>query len=379
MAVKNKIAFVDVNPDTVVSELVAYYEGITGKRLQPAQIERLVFNAAGYRIALLLNQINETANQCLVAFAIGPALEALAELVGVTRLPASPAQCVVRFQLVLGHGALVIPSGIRVQSIDGQSVFTTIETLSVDVDDTYVDVKCECTKTGTAGNGYIPTKINIILDPKPYVSSASNVDTSTGGADDESDIELRERVLLAPSAFSVAGPKGAYKFWAKSAHPTIVDVAVTIGHETTSPFAIIPGQVDIFPLLLGNATPSTEIIDTIYAICNDDKIRPLSDTVVIKSPAQLDYTIEVDITILTDAISTDVETELNTKLAAYRDARANKLGVDVVVNQIIGVCQSVTGVYSTAVVTPTADIVAGESDFTNCTAITVNIVGTSDE
>lgn len=378
MAVKNKIAFVDVNPDTVVAGLVTYYESITSKRLQPAQIERLVFNAAGYRIALLLNQINETANQCLVAFAIGPALEALAELVGVTRLPASPAQCVIRFQLVPGHGALVLEQGIRVQSIDGQAVFTTIEQLSVAAGDNYVDVKCECNKTGTIGNGYIPTKINIILDPKPYVSSASNIDKTNGGADDETDIELRERILLAPSAFSVAGPKGAYKFWAKSAHPTIVDVAVTIGHNVSTG-AIIPGQVDIFPLLIGNATPSTEIIDTIYAICNDDKIRPLTDTVVVKSPAQLNYSIAVNIIILSDAIAATVLSEVTAKLEAYRDARANKLGIDVVVNQIIGVCQSVNGVYSATVVSPSVSIVAGESDFTNCTAITVNITGTSDE
>jgi len=377
MAVTEKISFVDTNPDTVVNQLVTYYEGITGKKIQPAQIERMVFSSTGYRLGLLLNQINEAANQCLIAFAIGPALEALAELVGVTRLPASSAQCVVRFTLVDGHGALVMSPGMRVQSIDGQAAFSTIETINVLPEDTFVDVKCECSKTGIVGNGYAIGNINIILDPKPYVSTASNVDATNGGADDETDTELRERVLLAPSAFSVAGPKGAYKFWAKSAHPTIVDVAVTIGHDTEGD--IIPGQVDIFPLLLGNATPSTEIIDAIYAICNDDKIRPLSDTVVVKSPTKTDYAIVVNLTILTDAISADVQNQVMAKLEAYRDARANKLGIDVVVNQIIGVCQSVAGVYTTAVASPSASIVAGESAFTNCTGITVNITGTADE
>ena len=218
MAITEKISFVDTNPDTVVASLIGFYEGLTGKKLQPAQVERIQFNSVAYRLSLLLNQVNETANQCLVAFAIGPALEALAILVGVTRLPATSAQCIVRFLLVDGHTALTIDQGIRVQSIDGQAVFTTIETLAVSAADTYIDVKCECTKDGGVGNGYTPGKVNIILDPRPYVTSATNLDITNGGADEETDVELRERILLAPSAFSVAGPKGAYKFWAKSAH-----------------------------------------------------------------------------------------------------------------------------------------------------------------
>lgn len=372
-----KISFVDTNPDTVVASLIGYYEGLTGKKLQPAQVERLQFNSVAYRLSLLLNQINETANQCLVEFAIGPALEALAILVGVTRLPASSAQCIIRFELVDGHSALTIDSGIRVQSLDGQAVFTTIESLSVAATDTFVVVKCECTKTGIVGNGYVPTKVNIILDPRPYVTSAINIDITNGGADDENDTELRERILLAPSAFSVAGPKGAYKYWAKTAHPSIVDVAVSIGHNSSG--VIIPGQVDIFPLLMNNATPSTEIINTIYAICNDDKIRPLSDTVVVKLPTQLNYTLAVNLITLTNAIPSAIITAVTAKLIAYRDARKNKMGIDVGITQIIGVCMSVPGVYSVAIVSPTASIVANESSFTNCLGITVNVTGSSDE
>ena len=377
MAITEKISFVDTNPDTVVASLIGFYEGLTGKKLQPAQVERIQFNSVAYRLSLLLNQVNETANQCLVAFAIGPALEALAILVGVTRLPATSAQCIVRFLLVDGHTALTIDQGIRVQSIDGQAVFTTIETLSVAAADTFIDVKCECTKNGIVGNGYIPGKVNIILDPRPYVTRATNMDTTNGGADEETDVELRERILLAPSAFSVAGPKGAYKFWAKSAHPTIVDVAVTIGHDANN--VIIPGQVDIFPLLINNATPSTEIMDTIYAICNDDKIRPLSDTVVVKLPVQLNYSITVNLTTLTDAIPSAIISAVWHQLEAYKDSRKNKMGIDVVISQIIGVCMSVPGVYSVAVISPAASIIAGESSFTNCLGISVNVTGSSDE
>lgn len=376
MPATEKIQFVDTNADTVLNRLVAFYENLTGKKLQPAQIERLVFNAVAYRISLLLNAINEAANQSLIAFATGPGLEALAELVGVTRLPASAAQCTIRFQLVSGHGALVVDKGIRIQSIDGLVVFTTMQdTIASDLDD-FIDVKCECTKTGVVGNGYIVDKINILLDPRPYVTSVSNIDVTAGGNDDETDEELRDRVRLAPSQFSVAGPTGAYKFWAKSAHPSIVDVAVTIGHNVTTG-DVIPGQVDIFPLIYNNGALTTEIQDAIYAICNDEKIRPLTDTVVVKEPVKTDYAISVNLTILTDAISADVTTAVTKALQAYVDERKNKLGIDVVRTQLIGACQ-LSGVYSVDIASPLADIVVGENGFTNNTAILVTVTGTHD-
>jgi phage-related baseplate assembly protein len=377
MAISQKIQFVDVDADAVVASIKAYYEALTGKIIQPAQAEMLVFNSIGYRLALVLNQINETANACLVAFATGPALDKLGELVGVKRLASAPASCVLRFTLVDGHAPLTIPSGIRVQSVDGQVIFKTTETVNVDAGDNSVDIEAECTVNGKVGNGYDAGDVNVILDPQAYVTTAVNIDTTANGTDDETDEELRERIRLAPSQFSVAGPTGAYKFFAKSAHPSIVDVSVTIGHDPVTG-VVIPGQVDIFPLMADGSAPSTPIIDAINAICNDEKVRPLTDTVVVKAPNKIDYAITVNLTLLTDAVQDDVVAQVTANLQAYRDARKQKLGMDVVLTQIIGMCQ-VPGVYKVAIASPGADIEALEWDYTNCTAITVNVIGTHDE
>jgi len=301
----------------------------------------------------------------------------LAELLGVIRLPASAATTTIRFELVAGHGDLVIDKGIRIQSIDGQAVFTTLEDTTALAADDYKDIVCECTKTGVAGNGYVVDTVNILLDPRPYIDTVANIDTSAGGNDEESDEALRERVRLAPSQFSVAGPTGAYKFWAKTAHPSIADVAVTIGHDVAPPYDIIPGQVDIFPLLKNNAALTTPISDAIFAICNDEKIRPLTDTVVIKQPTQVDYTIEVELTIFDDAVSATEQAAVQSAVEAYRDARKDKLGIDVVRTQLIAAAQT-SGVYSVNLVQPAADVVVNESSFTNCTAITVTVTGSHD-
>jgi phage-related baseplate assembly protein len=102
--------------------------------------------------------------------------------------------------------------------------------------------------------------------------------------------------------------------------------------------------VDIFPLMADGSAPSTPIIDAINAICNDEKVRPLTDTVVVKAPNKIDYAITVNLTLLTDAVQDDVVAKVTANLEAYRDARKQKLGMDVVLTQIIGMCQ-VPGVY----------------------------------
>jgi phage-related baseplate assembly protein len=216
----------------------------------------------------------------------------------------------------------------------------------------------------------VPNKVTIILDPQPFLSTAQNIDETAGGTNSESDPELRERIYLAPSTFSVAGPKRAYEFFAKSAHPGIVDVAIT------SP---VPGEVHIFPLMENGGMPDTEILDAVFAICNGDKIRPLTDTVIVAAPSIVNYSITVNLTLLTDAVDSEVLQQVTEALNGYKKARESKLGLDVVKNQINALCMLPGKVYNAVVVQPVADIVAAPEVYANCTGITVNLVGTSDE
>lgn len=377
--------FIDRDAPTIIAEMVADYETRTGRTLEPAQIEMLLINSFAYRELLLRNQIQDAALQNLVAYARFPMLDHLGELVGVTRLPAQSAETTILLTLVEGHGDVVIPSGLRVASSDGRAIFELLQDYTVLTADNTVSVIARAQSSGNLGNGYAIGTITTIMDPQAYLSTASNTTASFGGSDEESDEQLRDRIKLAPSAFSNAGSYKAYEFWAKSASPVIIDVSVQNRHFQDGddiPFGfsvgdIIPGTVEVFPLVASLETTPPEILAAVEAVLNADRIRPLTDTVYVTSPTAVDTTIVVGLILYEGVVSGDVLPLVQSNLEAFRDGRRKLLGQDIVIDQIKAVCM-LDGVYKANVTTPGADLVIADTEFANITAITVTVTGTNE-
>lgn len=365
-----ELQFIHENGQQVIAEMKAELETILNRQIADADIEMLLINAFAYRETLLRTQVNQVGRQSYVEFSEGSALEYLAQMVGVYRLPAAGASCTIQFNLVAGHNGVVIPAGLRVQSLDGKVIFKTIAERVVPVGTNTVSVEAVCSTEGKVGNNYAPGTISVIVDPKAFISTAQNTANTSGGTDKETDKELRERIKLAPASFSVAGPAAAYRFFAKSAHPSIVDVAVT------SP---VPGQVNIYPLLEDGVLPSAEILDAVQAICNGEKVRPLTDTVVTASPTVIEYSISIDVWLLNTAISSQTINDITTTLNDYVSSRKERLGLDVVRHKLASLCMNAGKVYNVDVLLPAADIVAGANEYTKCTGITINLRGTNEE
>lgn len=361
--------FLELNPETIIAEIIAAYEAESGRTLQPSQAERLLINAFAYREVLIREQIQHAATQMLISFASAPALDYLAELIGVSRLAASGASCTLEFTLVVGHGGVIIPENTRVATVDGQIVFATTEAVTVSAGVTTATVSAFATTTGANGNDYAVGEVTNILDPQPFIVSATNTDQTTGGADLESDDELRERAKLAPSQFSTAGPVDAYKFFAFSASPTIVDVAVT---------SSVPGTVEVFPLVESGVPTPPEIISLVESALNDEQVRPLSDTVVVQSPTAVNYSINIDLEIYEETDPVQIDIDVTAALQAYADERAKQIGQDITIAQLIGICiGDGTQVYNVTVNSPAADVEIDPTEVSNLTSLVVNVTGTT--
>lgn len=167
---------------------------------------------------------------------------------------------------------------------------------------------------------------------------------------------MRERIHQSPEQFSNAGSKGAYRFHTLSAHQSIIDVAIT------SPSA---GVVNVYPLT-ADGNPSPELIKLIQNYLSDDKIRPLTDSVRVISPENVDFSIKAKVILYMDADATTVKNTIDAKMQEYKISLAQKLGKNIVQTQVISILNSIYGVFKVELEIP-KDIDVKEYQWANLT------------
>lgn len=293
-AIKNtpEISFIDNKTiEQVQSEMVADFEAFMsaaeGKdvKLERASVHRMILNAAAVQIFQALQYIDRAGKQNLLKYSYAEFLDNLALFKGETRHPASAAVVTLRFTLSAVRAvATGIPKGTRVSTADGL-YFATDEYAEIPAGSTMVDVTATSTVVGKDGNGIAIGEVNTIVDPVPYVATATNTSVSSGGADTESDEALAERIYLAPSAYSTAGPEDSYKYHARRYNASIGDVVATSQQAA--------GKVNIVFIMADGSTPDSTTIAGLQAYLNDDTIRPMTDIVTVAAPTEVSYTISL--------------------------------------------------------------------------------------
>lgn len=280
-----EISFAGTAPDQLVAEILARIETNLGRTLAPADPVGLLGRSFAAEDIVLRNLLDLAASQTLLAYASGSNLDALGDLLGVTRLSAVPARCVVRFSAAAPAGAnIAIPVGSRVRP-SGDINWATEVAATLLAGNTYVDVACVCETAGLAGNGYTPGQISTIVDVIAGITSVANTTESAGGVDTETDEALRARIRLAPTAFSVAGPRAAYEYHARSASAAVADVYV----ESSE-----PGEVEIYVLEQQGQLPQAETLAAVLAACGADDRRPLTDHVSALEPGTEEYSVDLE-------------------------------------------------------------------------------------
>ncbi len=361
--------FIDRDPSTITNEWIALYQEKTGKTLQDAQIERILIDVGSYRESLIRIKIQEIAKSNLLNYATLDILKHLGELVGVPILEAKYSKA--KFQFVLDKVQdfdIIIPTGTQIESNDGKYLFETTETAIIKANNLSVEVYASCTTAGASANGYALNSITNLIRPIGYVLTVKNITVTSGGQDEESPDNYRERIRQAPESFSNAGSKGAYKFHTLSSDQSIIDVVVI------SPSA---GMVDIYPLV-STGTPSDELIASVQAYLSDDKIRPLTDNVIVKKPEAVDFSITAKLTLYSYADLTSVQLAVNEGLNSYKTTLKSKLNKDIVPNQIISILNAIYGVYNVELISPAFQSLES-NQWANLQEINISYEGEIDE
>lgn len=141
-----------------------------------------------------------------------------------------------------------------------------------------------CQTVGTAGNDYAVGDIHTAVDIYDYYSGCSNITVSANGSDAPDDEEFYELMRDSQSAWSDAGPIGAYKYFAKRVSTEIADVIAN------SPS---PGTVCLYAVMNDGSVAGEETKRAMVAACSPDEIRPLTDYVISGDPEEVPYNIDL--------------------------------------------------------------------------------------
>lgn len=349
------------------------YKELTGTApvLGDAAPEKLLQYAIAMMAGQTLQYIQDKGNGELLATSYGAYLDQLAANLGVVRKAAERATVTLRFTLADERNSAVgIPAGTRVRT-ENSLYFNTLDYAEIGAGELTADVLAQAQEAGAESNGLAAGSINTLVDPIPYMASVENIEESHGGTDTEDDDALSERVFLAPSVYSCAGPADAYVYYTKAWRNDVGDVKID------SPE---PCEVDIYFLLDDGRLPTeTELKEMQAYFADEEKVkRPLTDKVVCKAPAEIGYKIELAYYI-GSADRNNVAAVQGAVEQAVEDYKAwqRKLGRDINPTELIA---AVRGAGAKRVkLTAPADTVVKAAEVARCDAETVTYGGLEDD
>lgn len=298
--------FVETNSAKLYTAIVGSLMDSVKEPLYPGDERRIFGEALVAVFVALYSEFNDKMKQRTLKYARGAVLDALGERYAVYRAEPAKAKATFRFSVDSAQtGNIIIPSGTRITT-DGSVYFATPEAAVLAAGSTYVDVVGVCTEGGSDYNGFAAGTIATLVDLIPYITSAKNTTISAGGDDGEpyteaGDDRFRERIRLSPATLSTAGPENAYRYFALTADPNIVDVAIDCPMDS-------PNVINVYPLMKGGTLPDADTLTKVTAALSASDVRPMTDKVTAIAPTQVVYSIEIKYYCTKDNEAATIET-----------------------------------------------------------------------
>jgi phage-related baseplate assembly protein len=328
------IDFCQKDASVIESDVITNFESLfylvtkIKKTLGRGDPVRLFLLTIIYQIVVQRSIVDSTGKENLLAYSHGANLDQLGAKWGLRGLRLQPTKAVTTLRFSLSSqltSSSPIPLGTLAQSGSGIQFATTLEGIILPGNLT-IDLPAIAVNEGSAGNGLLPGQVNQLVSwNAPFLVTVSNTTTTSGGADLESDDHLRARIWMAPESFSCAGPYGAYEYWAATANPNISDVNVWSDPAHA-------GQVYIYFLMENGRLPTQAECDQVYAVCNADRIRPLTDQVFVQPPIAVTSAgclVKYWIKTADGQFSNDIQAKVEVAFADYLAWQKTKIGRDI--------------------------------------------------
>ena len=160
------------------------------------------------------------------------------------------------------------------------------------------------------------------MDLYDYYTACENITASDGGADRATDEEYYELMRASMDAYSCAGAKGSYIYFAKQVSTEIADVIAA------SP---VPGVVRLYVLMRDGTLAGDEIKRAVLDACSADEVRPLTDQVFVEDAEIVPFDVSFTYYIQSggNKSAADIAAEVRQAVERYKVWQCGKLGRDI--------------------------------------------------
>jgi phage-related baseplate assembly protein len=177
----------------------------------------------------------------------------------------------------------------------------------------------------------------------------------------EDDAALSLRALMAWDGLSVAGPTGAYEYFALSADGKVADAKGSSPSPAQALVTILSTE--------GNGTADATLVAKVTSALNGENVRPVADRLTVQSAGIINYTINAQLHIDSQGAEADVILQAaRDSLAAFINPR-RRIGVEVP-RSAIDAALHVQGVRKVSLIS-WADITPSATQAAYCTGFTV--------
>jgi len=202
-----------------------------------------------------------------------------------------------------------------------------------------------------------------------YSVSRTQVEDANGNLVTEDDARLRRRLQLAPDAFSVAGPRGAYVYHALTQAAWARDASAVMTK---------PGRVRVTMLRSGDdPRPATDEREAVRVALIDNDVRPLTDMVEVLSPAVWDVNIKATLTLYPGPDQNTVKAAAEKALTDWLESN-RMLGMNLRRSAIYAKLHA-EGVHSVNLIEPAEDLVLDETGVYHVNSVSIAVDYRRDE
>ena len=333
--------------DEIYGQMVEAFQKETGVTLAGDGDMAVRLYAVAAQIYALYVQADWVNRQCFPQTAQGEYLDKHAQLRGLVRRAAVAAEGILRFETDQAPSTdLTIPAG-TVCMTAGLVRFETTQEAVLQAGETMVETTAAAVEPGASGNVAAGTIRAMAVAPVG-VSRCTNPEGFSGGLDEESDEELRERVLETFQRM----PNGANAAFYEQSAMSFPQVAAA---------AVVPrprgvGSVDVV-VSTAAGVPDSELLEELQAYFEER--REIAVDVLVRAPEVQDVDVTVQIQTAANRDGETVRQAVEQAVRSWFDGR--QLGQSILRARLGELIFDVDGVENYVLTAPAADVTV-ESD-----------------